>query len=62
MANILQAAKWIEDGFMVQRKEFKDVPNDKYQATDGGEIVSQDFDELVFTLGDLLAEDWEIAG
>ena len=36
MADIGKAAEWMEEGFAVQRKEFKDGPNDEYLATEDG--------------------------
>ena len=60
MADIGKAAEWMEEGFAVQRKEFKDGPNDEYHATEDGDIVNQNIESLVFTLGDLLAQDWEL--
>ena len=36
MADIGKAAEWMEEGFAVQRKEFKDGPNDEYHATEDG--------------------------
>lgn len=61
MANIQQAAKWMQEGLGVQRKEFKDGPNDVYLFREDMGIVNENLETLVFTLGDLLADDWEIA-
>ena len=50
----------MDEGFAVQRKEFRDGPNDEYHATVDGDVVNQNIESLIFTLGDLLADDWEI--
>ena len=60
MANIQQAAKWMEEGYAVQRREFQDGPNDAYVWRDDTGITNLNLQELMFTLGDLLATDWEI--
>lgn len=61
MADIKQAAKWMQEGFGVQRAEFKDGPNDMYLFREDMGIVNENLESLVFTAGDLLADDWEIA-
>jgi hypothetical protein len=61
MADIRQAAKWMREGKRVRR------PSHKYEcytlATDDYAVIMHlaKFDAAVFVLGDLLADDWEIA-
>jgi hypothetical protein len=61
MADIKQAAKWMEEGYAVQRNEFQDGPNDAYIWRDDTGITNLNLHELMFTLGDLLADDWQLA-
>ena len=63
MADIKQAAKWLREGKTVRRT----ANNYELYAHNGREdsIVfherNQAVDTAVFLIGDLLAEDWEIA-
>jgi hypothetical protein len=61
MADIKQAARWMQESYGVQRAEFKDGPNDVYLFREDLGIVNGNLEILVFTLGDLLADDWEVA-
>ena len=64
MADIKQAAKWMEEGRLVKRpgwfKNFSykadDAPYPNVVCSDGS-----DMDEEGLQLRDLLAEDWELA-
>ena len=58
MADIKQAAKWMDEGKRVKRREWKAV----YEAQDAIYMpVKWDQHDAPFSIQDLLADDWEIA-
>ena len=61
MADIRQAAKWMQEGYRVKRTcQRYDIYT---HATDENAPIFHlgTFDTAVFILGDLMADDWEIA-
>ena len=61
MASVKQAAKWMQQGKQVHRKAWGTSPV-KLHACNSFSKVHDDLDrEAVFTVIELMAEDWEIA-
>ena len=60
--NIIDAAECMGQSDRVQRLEFANPPglNDVYHYDETLGIVNDDLEPLVFTLGDLRAEDWVV--
>ncbi len=61
MADIKQAALWMEDGEIVRRKNFFPGFGYKKEGRKGINTTDNNIDMEPFELTDLLADDWEIA-
>lgn len=63
MADIKQAARWLQEGLVVRRNSEDADPTVRYKY-DGDWFVADEgddeFEQGTITLSDILAEDWEI--
>jgi len=63
MADIIQAARWIQEGKQVTRSSWSGHLPWRESSSEGAVIVGHGFHEIAFAsvyTCDLLAEDWEV--